>query len=63
MHVRWTHDGNVRQEIYSIDASHYTFVDLTADANTPVVITNVSPVGAHANGRLRVAYIEVGVHP
>lgn len=53
LHVRWTESGTVRSEIFAVNQSVHPFADLVADANTPVVLTNVSGTAANAAGRLR----------
>lgn len=57
LHVRWTSGGVLQQQVFNINASAYAFAGIHADANTQVVITNVSPSGAHLSGRLRVEKI------
>ena len=53
LHVQWTQNGVVQQQVISVDASAHVFTGIHADANTPVVITNVSPTTAALSGRLR----------
>jgi len=57
VHIRWTQAGVVQQQVFAINASKFAFTDLIADANTPVVFTNVSPATANASGRLRISTI------
>ncbi|MET0262486.1 MAG: hypothetical protein ABW223_06285 [Rariglobus sp.] len=54
IHVKWTQGGVTLQQIFPINAALYAFSGVNADANTPVTITNVSPLGAHLTGRLRI---------
>jgi lysophospholipase L1-like esterase len=57
VHLRWTHNGVVQQQLFPVNASAHLFTGVQADANTPVVITNVSPTGALLFGRLRINQI------
>lgn len=57
VHIKWTQDGVVNQQVFNITASKFAFADLIADANTPVVLTNVSPAAANNSGRLRISNI------
>ena len=53
VHLKWTRDGVVQQQTFAINDARYAFADVIADANTPVVITNVSASTANLSGRLR----------
>jgi hypothetical protein len=53
LHVEWTQGGVVQQQLFNVTADPFTFTGVHADANTPVVITNVSPTTASLTGRLR----------
>jgi len=57
VHIKWTRAGTVHQQVFNITASQFAFTDLIADANTPVVFTNVSPSTANLSGRLRFSTI------
>jgi hypothetical protein len=54
VHVQWTSGGVVQQQLFTITAALFTFTGVNADANTPVIFTNVSGSTANLNGRLRV---------
>lgn len=53
VHIKWTQAGVVQQQVFNITVSRFAFTGLIADANTPVVFTNVSPTTANLSGRLR----------
>lgn len=53
IHVTWTSGGVVQQQVFDITAILFTFTGVNADANTPVIITNVSDSNANSLGRLR----------
>jgi len=57
VHIKWTRAGVVNQQVFNITSSQFAFTDLIADANTPVVFTNVSPSTANLSGRLRLSTI------
>jgi hypothetical protein len=61
VHIRWTSGGVVQQQVFNTPAALATFTNLTPDANTPVVITNVSSDTANLLGRLRVNRLRVAV--
>jgi hypothetical protein len=53
IHLSWTSDGVTYVEVLDILESSSEFENFTVDANTPLVITNVSSASAYASGRLR----------
>lgn len=53
LHVRWTQNGTLNQQVFPVTVAAQVFAGVHADANTPVVITNVSGTGANLTGRLR----------
>jgi hypothetical protein len=57
VHLKWTQDAVVHQQTFAINAARFAFTDLIADANTPVVITNVSSTAAVGAGRLRLTTV------
>ncbi|MDF3057089.1 MAG: hypothetical protein K0R17_1304 [Rariglobus sp.] len=57
LHIRWTQGGVVQQQLFNITADPQNFAGILADANTPVVITNVSAATANLSGRLRIEQI------
>ncbi|TSJ78149.1 hypothetical protein [Rariglobus hedericola] len=57
VHVQWTQGGVVQQQVFTINAALFNFTSVQADANTPVVFTNVSPTSANLSGRLRVKHV------
>jgi aryl-phospho-beta-D-glucosidase BglC (GH1 family) len=57
VHVKWTQAGAVQQQVFNITANRFAFTGVIADANTPVVFTNVSPSTANNAGRLRISNI------
>jgi aryl-phospho-beta-D-glucosidase BglC (GH1 family) len=59
IHLSWTSAGVGHQQVFSLSEAATDFEDLIIDANTPLVITNVSPSTALANGRLRITDIKV----
>ncbi len=54
LHVRWTRDGVVHQQVFAPASWRLEFPDLVSDADSPVVFTNVSPATADKAGRLRI---------
>ncbi len=60
VHIQWTSNGVVQQQVFTTPAAITTY-GFTADANTPVVFTNVSPTSSSLVGRLRVTHIGVSV--
>ncbi len=61
VHIKWTSNGIVQQQVFATPSATAVFSNLVPDANTPVVITNVSPGTSPLLGRLRVTYIKVSV--
>ncbi|MET0262485.1 MAG: hypothetical protein ABW223_06280 [Rariglobus sp.] len=57
VHVQWTQGGATQQQVFTINAALFNFTGVQADANTPVVFTNVSPSTANLSGRLRVKHV------
>jgi lysophospholipase L1-like esterase len=57
LHVKWTSGGVSQEQLFPITAALFAFTGLNADANTPVVITNVSTSTANLTGRLRIENI------
>jgi len=61
LRVAWTRDGQPEQAVVPVTGHPTTRIDLTPydvriDANTPVVITNVSPPGDALDHRLNIMY-------
>ncbi len=54
IHVTWTSEGVAQTEVIDLLSSTTEFEDFIVDANTPLVMTNVSPSSSSLNGRLRV---------
>ncbi len=54
IHVTWTSEGVAREEVINLTTSTWDFEDFIVDANTSLVITNVSPSSSSLNGRLRI---------
>jgi lysophospholipase L1-like esterase len=57
VHLRWTQNGVVKQQVFPATTGTQAFTGVKADANTPIVITNVSPTSSPLTGRLRVNQI------
>jgi hypothetical protein len=53
VHLAWTSDGVAYTEVIDVLESTSEFEDFIVDANTPLVMTNVSSSSANASGRLR----------
>lgn len=56
LHIRWTKQGVEQQQVFAVSAARMELANLVADANTPIVITNVSGTTANLSGRLRLDY-------
>jgi hypothetical protein len=60
VHIQWTQGGQLQQQVISIAAGSTiitsTISGVQADANTDIVITNVSP-NTNLTGRLRINYV------
>lgn len=61
IHLSWTNGGASYQLVYNTTANPSVFPNIVADANTPVVVTNVSPSTAYLTGRLRFNTINVSL--
>ncbi|MEZ0217898.1 MAG: cellulase family glycosylhydrolase [Rariglobus sp.] len=59
LHLAWTNGGAAYQQVYTTTANPSVFANIVADANTPIVITNVSASNANLSGRLRFGTINV----
>lgn len=57
LHIQWTQGGVVQQQLFNVTSDPQNFSGIKADANTPVVITNVSASGVNLTGRLRIEQI------
>ncbi len=61
--IQWTSAGVEMSEIFELEAGAFytttSFEDIFVDANSPLIITNVSDTSAWANGRLRVKRVAV----
>ena len=51
----------MQQQLFNVTADPQAFAGIHADANTPVVVTNVSPAAASLSGRLRFEQIFVAL--
>lgn len=54
IHVTWTSEGVAQEAVINLTTSTWDFEDFIVDANTSLVITNVSPSSSSLNGRLRI---------
>ena len=66
VHLAWTQNGQPQQQLISIAAGSSVIISsltgVHADANTDIVITNVSP-NTNLSGRLRLNYVTGAVLP
>ncbi len=58
IHLSWIADGATQSTVVDITTSTTDLTDVIADANTAIVITNVSPSSSTLSGRLRVQDIK-----
>jgi endoglucanase len=56
LHFRWTAQGVTQQQVIPVSAARMELSNIVADANTPIIITNVSGTSANLTGRLRLEY-------
>ena len=71
LHSSWTQNGVPKSGVFPMTMSSGTapanvlvnLSGLTIDANTDVVITNVSPSNANTNARLRIRQMEIALVP
>ncbi|GHC06896.1 hypothetical protein GCM10007047_24940 [Cerasicoccus arenae] len=68
IHVAWTDNGEAQSAVFTLDEVHsraeYVYelpTPLIADANTPIIISNVSAASAHYDGLLRVESLLVNL--
>lgn len=61
LHIQWTEGGSTQQQLFNITSDPQVFSGIHADANTPVVITNVSPASSPLSGRLRFEQIHTAL--
>ncbi|WP_269539018.1 glycoside hydrolase family 5 protein [Cerasicoccus fimbriatus] len=54
VHISWVNNGTAQSVVLDVTSSTSDLTDVIADANTAIVITNVSPTTSSLNGRLRV---------
>ncbi|MDD3277007.1 MAG: cellulase family glycosylhydrolase, partial [Kiritimatiellales bacterium] len=57
VHISWTCAGVPQSTIVDVTTAKMLLLEVTADANTPVVFTNVSPITSSLSGRLRIQYL------
>ncbi|WP_269522241.1 glycoside hydrolase family 5 protein [Coraliomargarita parva] len=58
LHISWTSEGVAQSAVFDITTSTFEFTDMIVDANTSLVMTNVSPSTSSLNGRLRIQQIQ-----
>ncbi|WP_309383843.1 glycoside hydrolase family 5 protein [Cerasicoccus frondis] len=61
VHISWIAEGVTQSMVLDITTGTTDLTDLIADANTAVVLTNVSPSTSSLNGRLRIQ--DIKAHP
>ncbi|GHC05747.1 glycoside hydrolase family 5 protein [Cerasicoccus arenae] len=62
IHLSWIQDGVAEQAVITVATSETNLVDLIADANTALVMTNVSPITSPLDGRLRINDYKLRLH-
>lgn len=61
LHIKWTQGGVVQQQLFNVTANPQNFTVIKADANTPVVFTNVSASTTNLSGRLRIEQVRTAL--
>lgn len=59
VHVSWIQQGQAQSQVFDVTGPHMDFSAVAADANTPIIFTNVSPAHSPLSGRLRFGYFVV----